>query len=311
MADKWTPQQLKKLQTVMAKKPRYITEYELAGRLSGQFKKSPESIRWQMRQFRRAPKEDFPKILVLDIETLPIEAEVFQTRKVYISPEQITKDWSVLSWSAKWLFGDKVYGQIVKPQDAVNRRDADILPDIWNMMNEAHAVISFNGNYFDLKRLNTRFLLAGMLKPMYSQSIDLYKVATDNFAFTKNSMDFINDALGIGRKVGTGFKWWHECAAGNQKYLAMMMDYNKHDVQVTEELYMKFRPWISSHLNMNIFSVDKKVDHCTVCSSANLEWSGSYTTPLGRYKAFRCQDCGALGRSTQKAYKLSGSRVRG
>lgn len=305
---KWTPLELKKLKEIHSKKPSWTTDYELAGLIAPQFSKSPESVRWQLRQLRRnGVKVQSPKILMLDIETLPIEALVWDVWKQNIYMEQIEKDWSVLCYSAKWLFSPKVLGQVVTPAEAKEHSDRSLMIGLWELMNEADIIVTHNGNQFDLKKLNWRFFVNGFPKPMYYQSIDTKKIATDTFAATYNKLDWIAQVLGIGRKIETDFKWWKECHDGNEKFLKMMLKYNKWDVNLEEEVYLKMRPWMDKHPNMNVFAVDSDVPHCPACGSDDIHWNGKYTTPLGLYEAFRCQKCGAIGRSTRKQYKLAGA----
>lgn len=301
---KWTPGEIKKLKTAHQKKQSWVTDYELARILSGQFGKSPEAIRWQLRQFKRNVKVEvsYPKILLLDIETLPIEANIWATKKVFVSPVQIKKDWSIVCWSAKWLFSGEAYGETVSPQEAINREDKSILAGIWTLLDEADMVISYNGDGFDLKRLNTKFFVHGFPPPMYYKSVDVWKTVSSKFDFTYQKMDWVNKVLGISRKMDTSFKWWNECAQGSKVYLKKMLEYNLIDVHVLEELYLKIRPWISNHPDMNVFSIDGKV--CHNCGNDHLDWCGKYTTPKNAYKAFRCQRCGAIGRAVDKKHKL-------
>lgn len=306
----WTDAEIKKLRSVYNKKPQWMTDYELAGHLAPQFAKSPESVRWQLRQFHKTiTASKPPKILILDIETLPIEALVWDVWKQDIHTEQVEKDWSILCYSAKWLFDTNVMGRAVTAKEAKAHQDKSILPEIWNLMNEAQIVVTHNGDSFDIKRLNTRFWMHGLPKPMYYQSIDTLKIAKDNFSFTYNKLDWIAQIIGVGRKVETEFKWWAECHNGNQEYIDLMLEYNKHDVNLEEEVYLKLRPWMDKHPNMNVHT-GMVGNLCPTCGSANLHWKGTYATALGLYKAFRCEDCGAIGRSTKKAYKLNASEVQ-
>lgn len=301
---KWTTAELKKLSKLYNQKPNWVTDYEYSATLSGVFHKSPESIRWQMRQFHRTATADFAKILLLDIETLPLEAYVWGTRKQFIQPHAVQKDWSIVCWTAKWLFGSEFYGEVVKPQSAINRTDKEIMGGMWNLLDEANLVITQNGDQFDLKKLNTRFLVNGMLRPSQYTSIDTYRVLTQNFDFTFNKLDWVASVLGIGRKVETSFKWWDECAQGNKVYLDKMLEYNKYDVALLEELYLKLRPWMTNHPNVNLYSSQARSDKCKTCGSLNLEWSNKYTTAAGLYKGWRCQDCGSLGRDTIKKNRI-------
>lgn len=304
---KWAKAETDKLRKLYEAKPKYITDYELAGRLSRQFHKSTEAIRWKLREFRRGVEVSFPKILLLDIETLPLEGSFWSPYDLRVSSGQLKKDWSIVCWSAKWLFGRETFGEAVKPKEAIHRQDKSVLGGIWNLIDEADWVITQNGDNFDLKKLNTRFFIAGFPPPMYYKSVDTLKVLKDKFSFTYNGIDWVASVLGIGRKIETSFKWWDECSKGNQFYIDQMLKYNKWDVELLEELYLKMRPWIPSHPNMNLYSTTGQV--CPSCGDMDLDWCGKYATPLGLYKAFRCQKCGATGRSTLKQYKLASAKV--
>lgn len=303
-AKPWGDAELKKLRNHYEGKPSWMTENELAGRLASSFKRSPESIRWQLRNFRKVLTVESPKILLLDIETLPIEAKVWGTWKQNIYPDQIKKDWSIVCWSAKWLFGDKAFGVHVTPEEARERKEGSILEPIWDIMDQANVIITHNGNEFDIKKLNTKFLVAGFPKPSYSKSIDTLEIAKKNFSFTYNKMGWINQILGIGTKMETSFEWWDEASEGNKKYLDLMLEYNKQDVDILEELYLKLRPWMTGHPNMGVYS-GQDFPVCPTCGSHDLHWNKVYATPLGLYRAFRCQDCGSIGRSTKKQYKFN------
>lgn len=309
----WTKPELKKLRQLYRDKPAWVLDYEYSALLAPEFKRSPESVRWQLRQLRRDVSDPVipepPKILLMDIETLPIEALVWDTWKQTIYMEQIKKDWSVLCWSAKWLFDAKVMGQAVRPDEAILHNDASVLQGIWNLLNEAHIVITHNGDEFDIKKLNARFFQHGYPKPMYFKSIDTKKVAKEELKLTYNKLDWIAQVVGIGRKVETDFKWWKECEQGNQKYIDMMLKYNKHDVHLEEEVYLKLRPWMSNHPNMNLHS-NQIGDVCPACGCHELDWGGQYSTGLGTYKAFRCQKCGAIGRGNKKIHKIATAEVK-
>lgn len=309
----WTEAELKRLRRLYKNKPEWTTDYTYSLLLSKEFKRSPESVRWQLRQLHRSRLDAVivkpPKILLLDIETNPIEALVWDVWKQDIHPEQIKKDWSILCWSAKWLFEPKVIGASVLPQEAVAHEDRSVLMRLWELMNEADVIVWHNGNDFDRKKINTRFFVENYPKPMYYQSIDTLKVAKENFSLTYNKLDWIASVIGVGRKIETSFKWWKECEAGNKQYLDLMLKYNNQDIHLEEEVYLRLRPWMEKHPNMNLYA-NMVGDCCPTCGSNNLNWKGKYATGLGLYKAFRCEECGAIGRSTLKKNKINASEVQ-
>ena len=168
----------------------------------------------------------------------------------YISPDNVIKDYSVLCWSAKWLFEPEVMGEKVTGKQAINREDADILTEMWRLLNEADIVVVQNGKKFDIPKLNSRFLLAGFPPPMYYQVVDTKEVMAKHFGFSSNKLDYVNGFLGLDCKDEMEFQDWIDCVHGSEEALAKMLHYNKDDVVIMEELYLKLRPWIPGHANL-------------------------------------------------------------
>lgn len=250
------------------------------------------------------------KILLFDIETAPMEVYVWGLKyNNYISPDNIIKDYSVLCWSAKWLFDSEIMAEKVTGEMAVNRQDEPILKNMWKLLDEADVVVVQNGKKFDIPKLNTRFLRAGYSPPMYYQVVDTKEVMAKNFGFSSNKLDYATQFLGIKGKEEMVFEDWVQCVRGSEEHLQKMMTYNQDDVKIMEELYLRIRPWIPAHANLGIF-VDTDKDCCPNCQSTELKWSGKYATQLGLYEGFRCRSCGAIGRATKKKYKIKGVDVR-
>jgi RNase P subunit RPR2 len=250
------------------------------------------------------------RILLLDIETAPMEVYVWGLRyNNFISPDNIIKDYSVLCWSAGWLFDPEVMGAKVTGKEAELREDASILEPIWKLLDQADIVITQNGKKFDIPKLNSRFLLAGFPPPMYYSMIDTKEVMAKTFGFSSNKLDYVNKLLGIDGKSEMEFDDWKRCVEGSEEHLQKMLDYNKKDVKIMEELYLYLRPWIPAHANLGLYA-DMDRECCPNCQSTELQWRGQYATPLGLYMAFRCGGCGAIGRSSKKRYKIRSVDVR-
>jgi len=237
------------------------------------------------------------KILLFDIETTPMEVFVWGLfGNKYISHNNVIKDWNILSWSAKWLCDSEVMGDIQTPKEAKNRDDKRIVDGIWKLIDKADIIIAHNGNKFDIKKLNTRFYLNGHVPPSPFQSIDTLLESKRNFAFSSNKLDYLSHIMRNKQKLHTDFDLWKSCLQGSKIALAKMMDYNKRDVSLLEEVYLEMRPWIKSHPNMGVYA-EKDKGICPTCGSEKLEVGDSYyTTTVNKYRACRCLDCGALSR---------------
>ena len=240
---------------------------------------------------------NMPKILIFDIETAPLEVYVWHLFKNVVQPSMVIKDRSMLSWSAKWLFDDTIWGQRVTAAEAANRKDESILAELWKMLNEADIVVAHNGNAFDIKISNARFAIAGLHPPMPFKSVDTLLYSRKVFNFPSHKLDCLNAYFGLDLKMEhEGMELWKKCVNGDPAALNKMLKYNKRDVSILEELYLKIRPWLKGHPNVGLY-IDTDEQLCSNCGNEDLTWGGYYFTPAGKYKSFRCDKCGAIGRS--------------
>ena len=236
-----------------------------------------------------------PKILVLDIETAPIVANVWKIWKENIGLSQIKSDWHLLAFSAKWL-GDSTNKIIYMDQRNAKdiEDDTKLLKKAWDLIYSADILITHNGINFDLKKLNTRFLLKGF-KPLPDiKHVDTLRLARKHFSFTSNKLAFLTDKLctkykKLQHKNFAGFELWKECLNGNKKAWKEMEKYNKYDVLSLEELYNILSPWDNS-INNNLY----REDHGIVCQcgSKHFHREGYRFTRVGKYQRFRCRECG-------------------
>lgn len=203
------------------------------------------------------------KCLIFDIETSPIQAYVWGLRDQNISLNQIVEDWKVLAWGAKWLGESKIHYEDVRKQT-----EKQILQGIWELLDEADIVITQNGQSFDSRRLNARFIQHGMCPPSPYKHIDTYLLIKRVADFTSNKLEYLTAKLCTKYKKldhgkFPGMSLWNECLKGNRKAWDEMKVYNIHDVLSTEELYTKIRAWGP----INMPKVYGNEASCTVCGS--------------------------------------------
>jgi hypothetical protein len=240
------------------------------------------------------------KILVLDIETSPIEAYCWALWDQNVGLNQIKVEWSILSFAAKWLGKPKViYEDTSKNGIGKFRDDKKLLIKLHALLDEADIVVAQNGRRFDVKKINARMVMAG-LKP-YSpiRIVDTLEAAKKYFSFTSNKLEWASEWLTSQKKLAhkefPGFELWKECLAGNPKAWRVMKKYNIRDVTATEEYYIRIRPWIANHPNMGVYS--DIIEHtCTNCASPNLQSRGKQRLQQGLYNRYQCQDCGKWSR---------------
>ncbi len=236
------------------------------------------------------------KVLLFDIETSPIVAYVWGLFDQNIALNQIKEDWTVLSWSAKWL-GDPPSKIMYADQRGVRDKKSEfrILKEIWELLDSAQVVVTQNGKRFDSKKLNARFAIHGLTAPSPYKHIDTLELAKNTFAFTSNKLEYMTDKLCVKYKKIKheefgGFDLWKECLAGNIKAWKVMEKYNKYDVLSLEELYTKLRAW-GQPVNFNIYS--GSTEAVCNCGSSQLEKRGFNHTASGKFQRYQCKGCGA------------------
>jgi hypothetical protein len=235
-----------------------------------------------------------PKIGIADIETLPLLVKVFSLWDQNIGINQIVQDFCLLGWAGKYLNESEVYSDILKPEEAVDRRDERIVRSVWEFLNNCDVLIGHNWSSFDGKVLNTLFLMYN-LPPLSYKIVDTLVIAKNNFRFSSRKLEFINRTLGIRQKLETeGFKLWDECGKGNGEYLDKMKQYNIGDTLATEELAYKFRPFIKT-FNFALYNEIEELQ-CPCCGSTELSSNGYYYTNQGKYESLRCNKCKSLSR---------------
>ena len=237
------------------------------------------------------------KILALDIETAPNTAYTWSLFKPLIGINQIVETGRVMCFAAKWLGNKRIHFWSEHKDD-----HKSVIKMAHKYLDEADAVLSFNGESFDLPTLNREFLKYGLTPPSPYRHIDLLRVAKRRFRFTSNKMDHLAQELGAGRKMEhKGFELWVECMAGDKAAWKIMEAYNRQDVVVLENLYYKMLPWVDTHPNVVLYMDSPEDPTCTNCGSVDVHQRGLQHNKTHSYVRYQCNDCGTWmrGRYTQ------------
>lgn len=242
-----------------------------------------------------------PKIVTLDIETCPLESYTWGLWKQNVGLNQIKTEWSVLSFSAKTLGEKKVRYMDTGGRGADNvRNDLDVMAALWKELNEADIIVAQNGKKFDLKKINARLVALGFPPYRPVKLVDTLLAAKAHFGFTSNRLEWMSAALTDAPKSKhakfPGFELWVECLKDNPAAWREMRQYNVQDIQSTEALYLKLRPWIEGHPNVAQY-YDDDVMRCPKCGSDHLTPAGDVHTQVSTYNRYRCGNCGGFARS--------------
>lgn len=237
-----------------------------------------------------------PRVLFLDIETSPIVGYAWgvyeQNLLKVLQPSFII----CVAW--KWL-GDRDVTVAALPDFPGYRpgqlNDYKLVKAVHDVLDEADIVIAHNGDKFDVKKLNARFAFHKLNAPSFYQTVDTLKVAKKHFRFDSNTLNSIGSYLTGGEKMNTGgFELWEQCMAGVPAAWAKMKRYNVRDIDLLERVYMRLRPFMTAHPNLNVIAEPaRRGMSCPVCLHTDLMKRGFSNTRTGRRQRFQCNDCGS------------------
>lgn len=244
------------------------------------------------------------RVLIYDIETAPDVSYTFGP-KWQTNVAKFQQPWFILSVAWKWLGESRVNVLGLDDFDDYDKdrtNDKNLVTEIANLFDEAVVAVTHNGVAFDGPRVSTRMLIHGLDPPAPYMNVDTCKVARRQFGFQSNSLKDLAGFLGLELKADAGgIDTWLECMAGDAKAWRKMKRYNKQDVVVLEELYLRLLPWIAKHPNLAAY--EDKPEGCPRCgaeagwTSRGWRWNSSTKRRL-----FQCKACGgySLGRTLVK-----------
>jgi DNA polymerase elongation subunit (family B) len=229
------------------------------------------------------------KIASFDIETFPETGYFFDLWKEG-NIVRITEHSYMLCWTIKYLDGRLITRSLPDYQGYKpgSKDDSKLVKELHDLFEEADILIAHNGDRFDIKESNKRFIFHGLTPPSPYKTIDTLKIAKRNFKFISNKLDDLGQFLGVGAKVKhPGFDMWIGCEAGDEKSWNLMRKYNRQDVILLEAVYHKLKPWHQTHPS------NKEDGHCNNCPSIDLKKEGTKLTRSGTVQQLRCRKCGA------------------
>lgn len=237
---------------------------------------------------------DKPKILVIDIETKPAKSYHWRFFKENIGVDQNIEPGGIICFGAKWFGNNEMFFH-----SEWGDGHQEMIVAAWRLINEADAVVTFNGDRFDIPKLTGEFLLAGLPPAPPVASIDLIKTIKYKFGFDMNRLAFVAPLLKVGEKMKhEGFDLWVKVMDGDEKAQRKMERYCSRDVRITDRLYKKIRPYIINHPALRSLGSAA----CPKCQSRKTQKRGLYRTACYHFQRFQCQDCGGW-------FKGSGKKV--
>lgn len=240
-----------------------------------------------------------PKILLWDIESLPLTTATFTLFPERIGHDNILTDCSLICAAWKELGKKTIYSSSILDNPKAFKQDVNndlvVIKKLRDVMEDVDILIGHNSKKFDTKKLNARLIFYG-LDPLPSGIIQLdtlsevRKIAN----FTSNRLDYLGKHLLGSGKLETSKGLWLRVLKGEKKAVEEMLVYNKQDVKVLEDVYLKLRPYIKNHPNVGVLHGEDREDCCPACGSTELDKIRTRFTAAGVKKQQKqCTQCHA------------------
>lgn len=231
-----------------------------------------------------------PRIITLDIETTPNLCWTWGIHNQEIPINHIIDPQHILCFAVKDLNSPVTHFY----------NGSDMLSRLHRWLDDADAVITYNGRKYDIPHINREFQQESFSPPSPYKQIDLYPIVRAAFDFPSYKLAYVAPALGIGEKTDSGgLENTIACYRDNNREAwEKMRGYNTNDVIITEKLYHEVKPWIRTHPNLAAYLRDIV---CPVCGSHNLQSRGTQVTVTCAYQRYQCMDCGHWSRAVKRS----------
>jgi DNA polymerase elongation subunit (family B) len=249
------------------------------------------------------------RILTFDIETQRAIVSVFSPFTKYIPHQRVLVESRILCFAARWHGEDRTIFRAAWKEDAKYRVDPDayekMLLKMWELLNEAQIVLTWNGDRFDVQWVHAEMTRLGLPRPASYKSVDLIKVAKKHFnqGLMYRKLDWSARMwLGDQKIDHNGRDLWDDIRFGTraEKLSAqkLMREYCEHDTALTERIgFEYYLPYLPVNMALYRKDQDSELLYCTKCgATGHLKRENYYYTGAFGYQQYRCEKCGGLSR---------------
>lgn len=254
------------------------------------------------------------KRLFLDIETCPCIGSFWRPGyNVTLSHENIEVQARIITAAYRWQGEKKVQALIWDEQKQgggpfgpFNQSDERLVRTLVPVMNEADEIVAHYGDGFDVPWIRTRAMFHGVVGGIW-KTVDTKAWASKYFFLPSNKLDAIAKYLGIGTKIRTEYDLWRDITfRDSSEALAKMVKYNKHDVELLEEVFHYLSKFCSPHTHLGVLEGKPKWT-CPRCSGDTVHRVNIRASTTGTVKHemhCRNEQCGGYYMINNAAYNL-------
>lgn len=238
-----------------------------------------------------------PNIVLWDIETSHNILAKFDLREEYSNHNNILQERYMICAAWKTLGGKMKAVSVLDDPRRFKKSphdDRHVIETLHSALAEADTLVAHNGDRFDWKWLKGRVLVHGLPPLPPIPTIDTLKVARRNFMLNSNRLDYLGKLLGFGGKTTTPPGLWIDVLKGEKKAIKTMLAYNKRDVELLENVFLKLEAYVPNHVSRQLLGDDG----CPQCGSLRMTKQGVRRTKAGVYPRWKCENCGRWSQST-------------
>ena len=136
------------------------------------------------------------KVLLFDIETSLAQVYTYGLYDQNISIANVIEHPRMIAFTAKWLGKPKVFAF-----SEYHQSRTEMLTAMHELLDEADLVVGWNSKNFDVKWVNSEFMVENMLPPSPYKQLDLMQEVKRNARFLSNKLDYISERLLNDKKI--------------------------------------------------------------------------------------------------------------
>lgn len=236
------------------------------------------------------------KILFFDIECSPALFYGYGLYDQNIPVQSIVEQPRMIAFTAKWLGKKKVFAF-----SEFHHSRKEMLEEMHALLEEADVVSGWNSRGFDVKWVNSEFIVEGFKPPTPYKQLDLMRESKRNFRFLSHSLNYVSQRLLEDQKLDYSMlNMWRivnnpkTSDEARKKEWNSMIRYAKKDTALLEPLFKEMLPWLKMP-----HPVTENPDACHNCGG-RLRGNGEAKTLYSVYERLRCVECGKSHRGTTR-----------